>query len=77
MLTFKQKVFALFSLLLPLSVFAQGVDTVEVRRFMENPLGLVAVPSGELLEVVGEEVVEDEIVIYGSSQVSSFSPWVK
>ena len=77
MLTFKQKVFALFSLLLPLSVFAQGVDTVEVRRFMENPLGLVAVPSGELLEVVGEEVVEDEIVIYGSSQVNSFFPWVK
>ena len=25
-----------FSLLLPLSGFAQGVDTVEVRRFMEN-----------------------------------------
>ena len=29
------------SLLLPLSVFAQGVDTVQVRRFMENPLGLL------------------------------------
>ena len=77
MLIVRQKVFAFLSLLIPLTGFAQGVDTVEVRRFMENPLGLVAVPSGELLEVVGEEVVEDEIVIYGSSQVSSFFPWVK
>jgi hypothetical protein len=72
----KKSIFV-FSLLLPLSGFAQGVDTLAVRRFMGNPLGLVAVPSGELLEVVGEEVVEEEIVIYGSSQVSSFFPWVK
>ena len=41
-----------FSLLLPLSVFAQGVDTVEVRRFMENPLGLL---EGR---VAGVEVID-------------------
>ena len=36
MLTVRQKVFAFFSLLLPLSGFAQGVDTVEMRQLMED-----------------------------------------
>ena len=36
MLTVRQKVFAFFSLLLPLSAFAQGVDTVEMRQLMED-----------------------------------------
>ena len=40
------------SLLLPLTGFAQGVDTVQVRRFMENPLGLL---EGR---VAGVEVID-------------------
>ena len=40
----KKSLFVL-SLLLPLTGFAQGVDTVEVWRFMENPLGLGSSPS--------------------------------
>lgn len=41
MLTDRQKILMAISLLLPLSVFAEEVDTVEVRRFMGNPLGLL------------------------------------
>jgi hypothetical protein len=52
MLIVRQKVFAFFSLLLPLTGFAQGVDTVQVRRFMENPLGLL---EGR---VAGVEVID-------------------
>ena len=36
MLTVRQKILLTFSLLLPLSGFAEEVDTVQVRRFMEN-----------------------------------------